>query len=119
MMKANVVVAVQPMSHLKDLPPGTIWPQLLEAIERDVIQDIRLYAQGRARDVARGAETPELAALLVDTYCRGMATALHIAGLDSTVRAEGDRLVREIDPEFEAHREARRAARPASLNPIA
>ncbi|MGH9159618.1 MAG: hypothetical protein ACRD2X_06490 [Vicinamibacteraceae bacterium] len=98
------------MNHLKELPPGTIWPHLLEAIERDVIEEIRLYAQGRARDVARGAETPELAALLVDKYCQGMAKALHIAGVDSAVRAEGERLVREIDPEFDAHRESRWAA---------
>lgn len=103
------------MQHLKDMPPGAIWPHLLEAIERDVMADIRQYAQSRANDVARGAETPELAALLVDKYCEGMAKALYIAGFDSAVRAEGDRLAREIDPEFDAHREARWAARPASL----
>jgi hypothetical protein len=103
------------MNHLKDLPAGTIWPHLLDAIEHDVIQDIRMYAQDRATDVARGAETPELAALLVDKYCEGMTKALHIAGLESAVRAEGDRLVREIDPDFDAHRKSRWAARPASL----
>lgn len=103
------------MNHLKELPTGTIWPHLVDAIERDVIRDARLYAQGRANDVARGAEPPELAALLVDKYGEGTARALQIAGLDSAVRAEGDCLVREIDPEFEAHRQARWAARPALL----
>jgi hypothetical protein len=107
------------MSHLKKLSPGTVWPHLLEAIERDVIQDIRRYAQGHVKDVMRGAETPELAALLVDNYCEGMASALRIAGLDSVVRAVGDRLVHEIDPQFEAHLEARWAARSLSLNFIA
>jgi hypothetical protein len=52
------------MSHLKKLPPGTVWPHLLEAIERDVVQDIRMYAQGHVKDVMRGGETPELATLL-------------------------------------------------------
>lgn len=104
------------MNHLKDLPVGTIWPHLLDAIERDVVADVRDYAASRKCDVARGAETAELAALLVDKYCEGMARALHIAGLESAVRAEGDRLVRDIDPEFCAHREARWAARPALLS---
>lgn len=107
------------MNHLKRLSSGTIWPHLLEAIERDVIQDLRRYAQGHVRDVMRGAQTPELAALSVDIYCRGMASALRIAGLDSVVRAAGDRLVHEIDPHFEAHLKARRAARSLSLNFIA
>ena len=107
------------MDHLKELSPGTIWPHLLEAIERDVIEDVRMYAQRRAKDVTRGAETAELAALLVDKYCAGMASAMRIAGLDSVVRAEGDRLVREMDQEFEAHQEARWPARLASLNLIA
>lgn len=104
------------MRHLKDLPDGTIWPHLLNAIERDILADIRGYADGRKSDVERGAETAELAALLVDKYCEGLAKALNIAGLDSAVRADGDRLVREIDPDFEEHRRARWAARPASLS---
>lgn len=103
------------MQHLKDLPEGTIWPHLLAAIERDVLSEIRSFAESRKRDVARGAETPELAALLVYKHCEGMAKALHIAGLDSAVQQEGDRLVRDIDPAFDEHRKARWAARPASL----
>jgi hypothetical protein len=103
------------MQHLKDLPPGTIWPHLLDGIERDALNDLRAYTQSRKNDVTRGAETGELAALLVDKYCEGMAKALHIAGLDSAVRTEGDRLVREIDSEFDLHREARWKARPAAL----
>ena len=103
------------MKHLKDLPQGTIWPHLVEAIARDVMEDIRSYANSRKNDVARGAEAPELAALLVDKYCDGLARALFIVGIDSQVRSEGDRLVREIDPEFDAHRKARWAAKPAAL----
>lgn len=103
------------MNHLKELPHGVIWPHLLDAIERDVIADIRSYAASRASDVARGAETPELAALLVEKYCDGLCRALHIAGIDSGARAVGDRLVREIDPDFEIHKQARWSARPAAL----
>ena len=103
------------MDVLKDLPPGTIWSYLLEAIEWQVLEDLRSYARSRQRDVARGAETPDLAALIVDKYCEGLAKALRIAGIDSTVRREGDRLCREIDPDFDAHREARWAARPCTL----
>jgi len=103
------------MKHLKDLPEGTIWPHLLEAIERDVVAEARSYAASRANDVARGAETPELAALLLDKFGEGLAKALHIAGIESTVQREVDKLVREIDPDFEAHRKARWAARPAAL----
>ncbi|WP_298434849.1 hypothetical protein [Ottowia sp.] len=103
------------MQHLKELPDGAIWPHLRTAIERDILAEVRNYAESRMRDVARGAESPELAALMVDKFCEGMAKALHIAGLDSAVQREGDRLVREIDPDFDAHRKARWAARPASL----
>jgi hypothetical protein len=104
------------MDVLKDLPPGTIWPHLLDAIEHQVLADLRSYAQSRKNDVARGAETPDLAALIVDKYCEGLAKALRIAGIDSTVRREGDRLCREIDPDFDAHRNARWAARPCALS---
>jgi hypothetical protein len=108
------------MDHLKELSPGTIWPHLLEAIERDVIEDIRMYAQGRAKDVTRGAETPELAALAVRQVLRGYGIGPAHRGLGFR-RAGGGRSVgaREIDPQFEAHLEVRRAARPVSLNFIA
>lgn len=104
------------MQFLKDLPAGTIWPHLLESIERQVIGEIQGYAESRRSDVARGAETPELAALLVEKYGEGLARALHIAGLDSQVHREVDRLVREIDPAFEQNKNARWAARPAGVS---
>jgi len=104
------------MQHLNELPDGTIWPHLLTAIERDVLTDLHGYVESRLHDVARGAETAELAAVLVDKYCDGLAKALRIAGLESSVRAEGDRLVRVIDPDFENHRKSRWAARPAALS---
>ena len=95
------------MGHLKELPAGTIWPHLLTAIEHDVIQELRQHAATRADAVRRAAETPETAAMLQDKFAEGIAKALHIVGLDSRVQAEADRMVREIDPNFDAHRQAR------------
>lgn len=103
------------MDILKELPPGTIWPHLLEAICQQTISEIEGYAASRRNDVARGAETPELAALLVDKYGAGLAKALQIVGVDSGVQAITDRLVRSIDPNFDEHRTARWAARPAGV----
>ncbi|SHI11849.1 hypothetical protein [Pollutimonas bauzanensis] len=45
------------------------------AIERLVLQ-VREYASGRATDVARGAETPKLAALLLQKYGAGVIDAV-------------------------------------------
>lgn len=104
------------MKILKELPEGTIWPHLLEAIDRQARADIEGYAASRRNDVKRGAETAELAAVMVEKYGAGLAAALDIAGIDSTVQAVTDQLVRQIDPKFEEHRAARWAARPASLN---
>ena len=100
---------------MKELPPGTSWPHLLDAIERQVVGEIHGYARSRRNDVARGAETAELAALMVEKYGQGMARALHIAGLDSEVHRLLDGLVRVIDPEYEQNKKARWAAGPAGL----
>jgi hypothetical protein len=105
------------MPNLKDLPANTIWPHLLDAIHDDLEKEIHDYAHARQADVARNAETATLAAVLVDKYAAGMAKALDIVGVDSSVMQIADALVREIDPNFEAHREARWKARPADLLP--
>ena len=87
-----------------------------EAIEVQLLAEVRSYADGRMSDVSRGAETPELAAVLLEKFGWGMSRAAHIIGVDSGLMAEIDRLAREIDPDFEAHRASRWAARPASLS---
>ena len=104
------------MTTLKDMPAGAIWPHLLDAIAHNAVVEIEGYAASRRNDVARGAETAELAALLLDKYGAGVAKALQIAGIDSAVQSTTDRLVREIDPNFDANRKARWAARPATLS---
>ena len=100
--------------NIKDLPePLPVWLQ--ENIEAQMLAEVRSYADGRKSDVLRGAETPELAATLLDKFGWGMSKAAQIIGFDSKVMSEVDRLVREIDPEFDAHRSDRWNARPASL----
>ncbi len=47
------------------------------AVER-LLQQVKEYANGGASDVARGAETPRLAALLVQKYGRGVVDALAV-----------------------------------------
>lgn len=103
------------MQVLKDLPRGTLEPYLLEAIEKHVQREMQAYASSRQSDVTRGAETPELAALLVDKFGEGMAKTLHIVGISSDIQTTVDRLVREIDPDFDTHKATRWAARPAGL----
>lgn len=88
-----------------------------------VIHDLREYAVGRKNDVARGAETPALAALLLEKYGYGLAKAAsllrdasdgHIKPPD--VIAEVDALVAEIDPDWKAHRHLRWESRPADIS---
>jgi len=88
------------------------------AVDRLVEQVIE-YARGRHNDVERGAETPRLAALLLQKYGRGMADA--VALIFETPRA-ADRIVRQvdeetsrIDPAWREHDRERWAARPADI----
>lgn len=41
-----------------------------------LVQQVKDYASGRAKDVVRGAETPRLAGLLLQKYGRGMVDAV-------------------------------------------
>ncbi len=88
-----------------------------------LIHDLREYAAGRKADVARGAETPALAALLLEKYGYGLAKAASLLRdasdgniKPSEVMAEVDALVAEIDPEWKAHRHLRWESRPADIS---
>jgi len=94
---------------------------VLPVLQERVVSELREYAASRKNDVARGAETPELAALLVEKYGEGLVKALHIAEdllevPTSRLRAEVDRLVLEIDPNAEENRKIRWASRPAGVS---
>ncbi|MFB9289525.1 hypothetical protein ACFFTM_14340 [Pseudoduganella plicata] len=86
-----------------------------------LLADLRRYAAGRRKDIDRGAETRELAGLLVEKYGYGLARALEIcgdvAGLPMpNLFAETDKVVLEIDPNAVQNRARRWDARPAGLD---
>lgn len=93
---------------------------LVRALHEKLLQEVVDCANGRKSNIERGAETPELAALIVEKYGHGMARALRLlAGLaDCSVpdlRKDVDGLVLEIDPRVEDNRSRRWAARPAEI----
>lgn len=88
-------------------------PSLIDRL----VAAIQEYAQGRRCDIARGAETPALASLMVEKYGYGLMKAADLIGVTNTeiLTAEVDRLVAEIDPEYRKHRQYRWDSRPAGL----
>jgi hypothetical protein len=82
-----------------------------------LIVEIRRYAEHRLSDVARGVETPALAALMVEKFGEGIAKATQLLGVEgcSELGREIDRLVREVDPHYPTHLQYRFEARPAGL----
>lgn len=88
------------------------------AVER-LVQQVKNYASGRAKDVARGAETPRLAALLVQKYGRGVIDA--VATIFDSPRAADpiseivDDETAKIDPLWRDHDKERWAGRPADV----
>jgi len=88
------------------------------AIEQ-LVRQVRDYASGRAKDVARGAETPRLAALLVQKYGRGVVDAVAVI-FDSPRAADPiskvvDEETAKIDPLWREHDRERWAGRPADV----
>lgn len=93
----------------------------MEALQERVLAELRRYAANRLKDVARGAETRELAALLVEKYGYGLAKALSMACELSGERApdlarEIEAAVLEVDPQAVEHRRNRWDAAPAGLS---
>lgn len=84
-----------------------------------LVEHVRDYARSRANDVARGAETPRLAALLVQKYGRGVTDAAAIIFDDrraaDPVGAVVDEEASKIDPDWKTHDRERWAARPADI----
>ncbi|MCL4182084.1 MAG: hypothetical protein KJ011_01395 [Burkholderiaceae bacterium] len=89
-----------------------------QAVEQ-LVQQVRDYADGRAKDVARNAETPRLAALLLQKYGRGVIDAVATIygsprAADAIGRALDEETVR-IDPDWREHDRERWAGRPADV----
>lgn len=92
----------------------------MDELHERVLAELRRYAGNRLKDVARGAETRELAGLLVEKYGYGLAKALAIgqelAGQPlSDLSREVESVVLEVDPEAVEHRRNRWDAAPAGL----
>jgi hypothetical protein len=83
-----------------------------------MIAELERYASGRKSDVARGAETPALASLMVEKFGYGLVKAAEMLGLADTslLTAAVDRLVVEIDPQYRKHQQYRWDSRPAGLS---
>lgn len=86
-----------------------------------VEQQLRDYAVARAKVVARGLETPHLAALLVRKYGQGVLdTVATLLGpqYTETLGAVLDREVKAIDAEWQEHDLSRWAMRPAEVQEL-
>ena len=82
-------------------------------------EKVREYAQARQQDVARGAERPCLAALLVQKYGRGIVDAVALLYDSPRVADPICRVIDEetaiIDPDWRENDRLRWAAKPADL----
>lgn len=89
-------------------------------IERRFKDKLIEEAEGRKNDVKRGAETPRLAALMLQKYAKGLTDAVSLFA-DSVRAADNiyklaDLLIAEIDPDWREHDKQRWNARPADLS---
>lgn len=88
-------------------------------ITEKLIKQIRDYANGRKADIARGAETPTLAALLLQKYGFGLADAVNI--FYDNLRASDiliqvlDEETSKIDPQWREHNKERWTGQPADI----
>lgn len=84
-----------------------------------LVQKVIEYANSRKKDVVRGAETPRLAALLLQKYGVGVIDAVSIL-FDSPRVADPiyqvlDEETAKIDPQWQEHMKERWAGRPADI----
>ncbi|KAB8048681.1 hypothetical protein GCN78_18225 [Janthinobacterium rivuli] len=79
------------------------------------------YAESRKKDVDRGAETPELAAFLVQKYGYGSADRASLAANllecpKPDLMRDLDQVATSIDPDWRTNQQRRFDARPAALD---
>lgn len=83
---------------------------------KQILAEFEDYGRSRIKDVGRNAETPQLAALLVEKYGYGLAKALFIMGFDTQeLYNRIDTMIKEIDPLVKENRKLRWEARPAGI----
>lgn len=89
-----------------------------EQAKQAVLAKLADYAESRKRDVQRGAETPELAGLLVQKYGYGLVDAFVVI-FDDTLPcptySDVDAAVVSINPDWFDTDRKRWAGRPAAL----
>ncbi|WP_433947018.1 hypothetical protein [Paenibacillus sp. SN-8-1] len=84
-----------------------------------LVLKVKEYADGRAKDVERGAETPRLAALLLQKYGLGVIEAVSM--IYDTPRAADpiskvlDEETTKINPQWREHDRERWTGRPADI----
>lgn len=86
----------------------------------EILAVIREYAAARAKDVARGAETPALAGLLVQKFGLGAAELSRCLGkfrMADRICMIVDEEVSKIDPDWRSHARERWNMRPADVQP--
>ncbi|WP_338761843.1 hypothetical protein [Massilia sp. METH4] len=93
----------------------------MDELQERVLAELRRYGANRLKDVARGAETRELAGLLTEKYGYGLAKALAIARELAgepvpDLAREIESVVLEVDPDAVEHRRNRWDAMPAGLS---
>lgn len=87
---------------------------------RQLLLKAQDYAEGRITNIARGAETPRLAALLVQKYglrLADAASAIFDTHAGDAVLKRVDELTEQIDPDWRAHDRERWEGRPADVVP--
>jgi len=95
---------------------------LIKQAQNDISAKIIKYAEDRLSNINRGAETPRLAALLVEKYVWGCYETLHLLeeiglkAISDEILKVGDSICNSIDPEFNKNKKLRWASRPADIS---
>ena len=82
----------------------------VELQTKQIIDTLNRYAKGRANDVSKGIESPELSSLLVEKYAVGIVDSIRTLRLDidiNLITSEADKLCLFIDPDVIKNREIR------------
>lgn len=90
-----------------------------KAIIERISKNIKDFANGRANDIARGAETPRLAAALLQKYGQGLADAVTVfydtPRVADTIFKVLDEETYKIDPQWREHNKERWEGQPADI----
>jgi hypothetical protein len=89
--------------NLRDLPQP-VPDVFIRAMQARLLDALRGEALNRRVAVHEGRQTPEVAACLLDQFSQGVLTLSDVIGIPIDLRTTLDHLLRELDPDFDAHR---------------